>query len=559
MAERTLSELEDTITEGAARIDAAMCTWLLDVAEFDRRAGYEPWECRSMAHFLSWRCGVSLRTARDHVRVAHAVERYPTLCAAFADGALSYSKVRAITRIVTPETESILVEWALCATAAHMDKITAKRRSVNEHEKPTRYVDWGNDDDGTFYFERASVARGRRARRGRPASARDALATSDKNGSAEPLSDSDVRPTNADALVRDGRNDAGARPDSGVGGRPPHGAVPRTPAKPASFSASTVAQRRALNVRDGGCRFPGCPQRLFVDAHHVDYWENGGPTDLDNLVLLCRVHHRAIHHRGYRIEKGPRQRFRFFRPDGLELIAAPAAAKASGEIPRTGPSGTPITPGDAPAELGRPPPRLRHRHRRPALARRERPQTRTNDNALSQPSRIARGIIALMPAETPLESGTAGRRVFTWRRWEIYAVLLAVVGAAVLFIGAPLWLNFKFDREAHRFGTPAGMRLTDSTEVEGDFFCVITCLGKSTELRFTTDMDRPDACAVLRRHLRAHGYTPEPPPIGAAVPQDSSCFYWARAGRIRKNATITAAVLASEPTTAVIRFNANNG
>ncbi len=46
----------------------------------------------------------------------------------------------------------------------------------------------------------------------------------------------------------------------------------------------TVAQRRALLVRDGGCVFPSCDQRLFVDAHHVREWEHGGFTDLDNLT-----------------------------------------------------------------------------------------------------------------------------------------------------------------------------------------------------------------------------------------------------------------------------------
>jgi hypothetical protein len=47
------------------------------------------------------------------------------------------------------------------------------------------------------------------------------------------------------------------------------------------------AQRRALMVRDGGCRFPGCTERRYVEAHHVRHWIDGGPTDLSNLLLLC--------------------------------------------------------------------------------------------------------------------------------------------------------------------------------------------------------------------------------------------------------------------------------
>ena len=58
--------------------------------------------------------------------------------------------------------------------------------------------------------------------------------------------------------------------------------------------------RRALESRDRGCRFPGCGLR-FTDAHHVRHWADGGETKLDNLVLLCRFHHRLVHEEGYRV------------------------------------------------------------------------------------------------------------------------------------------------------------------------------------------------------------------------------------------------------------------
>ena len=78
-------------------------------------------------------------------------------------------------------------------------------------------------------------------------------------------------------------------------------------------------QRRALATRDGGCRFPGCTQCHRLVPHHVQWWSQGGPTDIDLLVLLCPTHHRAVHEVGYRVDALGEGRFRFFRPDGRPL------------------------------------------------------------------------------------------------------------------------------------------------------------------------------------------------------------------------------------------------
>ena len=64
-----------------------------------------------------------------------------------------------------------------------------------------------------------------------------------------------------------------------------------------------AALRRALAARDGGCRFPGCTNRLFTDAHHIEHWIDGGDTSLDNTVLLCRRHHRVLHEHGFSLEQ----------------------------------------------------------------------------------------------------------------------------------------------------------------------------------------------------------------------------------------------------------------
>ncbi len=64
-----------------------------------------------------------------------------------------------------------------------------------------------------------------------------------------------------------------------------------------------AALRRALDARDGGCRFPGCTNRIFTDAHHIEHWLDGGETNLGNTVLLCRRHHGYLHERGFSLEQ----------------------------------------------------------------------------------------------------------------------------------------------------------------------------------------------------------------------------------------------------------------
>jgi hypothetical protein len=82
------------------------------------------------------------------------------------------------------------------------------------------------------------------------------------------------------------------------------------------------ALRRALHARDRGCRFPGCGVR-HAHAHHIHHWANGGPTRLDNLALLCRRHHRAVHEEGYGVEQDADGRLTFRMPNGWPIPAVP--------------------------------------------------------------------------------------------------------------------------------------------------------------------------------------------------------------------------------------------
>ena len=80
------------------------------------------------------------------------------------------------------------------------------------------------------------------------------------------------------------------------------------------------ALRRALRMRDDGCQHPGCSRRRFLEAHHVVHWKNGGPTDLDNLVLVCRFHHMQVHENNFTVSSA-KPGWTFRRPDGTVIPA----------------------------------------------------------------------------------------------------------------------------------------------------------------------------------------------------------------------------------------------
>jgi hypothetical protein len=146
--------LEAEICELAGHLAAATCRYLLLLAEFDRRDGWAGWGIRSCAQWLSWKCGLSPATAREQVRVARALDGLPVVTQAFSAGRLSYSKVRALTRVATLDSEAELVETALVSTAAQLERIVAGLRKATRDEVVERHarrkVGWHHDEDGSF-------------------------------------------------------------------------------------------------------------------------------------------------------------------------------------------------------------------------------------------------------------------------------------------------------------------------------------------------------------------------------------------------------------------------
>jgi hypothetical protein len=113
--------LEREITDLCAQINAASYRLLQLIAELDDEAPWGAWGLTSCAHWLNWRCGISLNAAREKIRVAHALKSLPATSSAFASGQLSFSKVRALTRIADSSNEAQLLELAHHATAAQVE------------------------------------------------------------------------------------------------------------------------------------------------------------------------------------------------------------------------------------------------------------------------------------------------------------------------------------------------------------------------------------------------------------------------------------------------------
>jgi hypothetical protein len=358
-----------------ARLTAATACFVLAVAEYDRRRGWESWECRSMAHWLSWRCGISPAAGREHVRVGHALEDLPAIRERFRAGRLSYSQVRAVTRVATPDTDELLANLAGAMTAAQLEEVVRAFRRSNEVDEVAadarhtrRRLSYHWDDDGTlrgsFVLPAETGAVLVKAVEGSagPAEAQ-AAAEGGADGWAAARADALVAmaedhlasSTDAEAESADrylvnilvdqptllaGGSD-GDRVCEVEGGP---GLAPATVRRLACDNPSVTVTRsgdgsvldvgrrtrrigrrlrRALACRDGGCRFPGCTTKR-TQAHHIVHWADGGPTSMDNLVSLCSRHHHRHHEGGFRIERPRPGRLIFVRADGREIPDRPA-------------------------------------------------------------------------------------------------------------------------------------------------------------------------------------------------------------------------------------------
>src|SRR5450432_1962945 len=153
----SLAELEAQITELAGQLNAANYRWLTLIGEFDRRQGWWDGSLHSCAHWLNFKCGLNLGAAREKVRVAQALPGLPKIAASMGRGELSYSKVRALTRVAGAATEENLLMIALHGTAHHVERLVQGYRRAQEaqalsreaQQHVNRSVSYGYAEDGS--------------------------------------------------------------------------------------------------------------------------------------------------------------------------------------------------------------------------------------------------------------------------------------------------------------------------------------------------------------------------------------------------------------------------
>lgn len=356
-------------------MDRGESTWLEALAVFDRDQGWAADGQLSCVEWLMWRTGMSRATAFEKLRIARQLRDRPGVAAAFADGRLSYSAVRAITRIDDPDAgvDAALVDLAVAGRVVDVERaVRCYQLHAEQDRAPTDVADRrgvrilrGFDGTGRIEITLGDVEMEEFAAAlqafvdlgNRPAG--ESSAEDGKTGGESSREDSPAvigsqtwPARQADAfmdMVRVGLTHADdgqavgadrylvhviASPDRAelVDGEP---LDPATAAQigcdsstvthvvgdggePLALSRKTrvwsTAQRRAAMVRDGGaCRFPGCGRRI-ADLHHQHPWAQGGPTDLDNGFLVCPRHHTLLHS-GYQASGNPNGPLTFRRPD----------------------------------------------------------------------------------------------------------------------------------------------------------------------------------------------------------------------------------------------------
>ena len=392
----TADPLGDEIALLCAHLDAATYKLLRLLGRYDEEGRWGG-GFRSCAHWLAWRTGISIGPAREKVRVARCLPSLPRISEALASGELSYSKVRALTRVATPENEAELLTFAHHGTTSHVERLVRAWRRLDRNAdsqaarvQRRRLSVWLADDGsymvrgqltpevGALLVKALEAAEDKLYRAEHEAGVEDRKSPTQRRADALGLwLEEQVQPQvqlvvhsfegDDDGSARDGRARDGQGPDGQAEGAP----AALVTEDGSCVSAETCSRlacdaevvpiergadgsvldvgrrhrtvgwrlRKALDARDGGCRFPGCDSRMRTHAHHIKPWAAGGETAMKNLVLLCPFHHRAVHEGGWRVEMNEWGVPRFFNPLGVRVPVVPEAPDVGELVPGGAPAG----------------------------------------------------------------------------------------------------------------------------------------------------------------------------------------------------------------------------
>ena len=354
----TTSPRGQRIIELHAHMNAIDHAILTELREFDRGREWERDGATSCAAWLGWKIGTGRKASGERVRVARALGDLPKLDDAMRRGLLSYTQLRAITRIATPENEADLLLLAQSTSGSQLEKICKfirDRVAADQGVIPEEALRLGFETfrDGSKELRvRVRAEQALTFRKGVAAMkklsgdpdmtdadavvalAERATTPPDEQGIVpknvetllivdEAALREDVRPVETRCELEDGTPISAETARRLTCDSPVRKVTLRADGTPLDVGRRTrrVSKRlwKALKLRDRGCTFPGCSHRAFLDAHHIEHWSRGGETTQANLTLVCRRHHRYVHEGGFRVvasSQGPL----FYSPTGVLLV-----------------------------------------------------------------------------------------------------------------------------------------------------------------------------------------------------------------------------------------------
>lgn len=363
-------DLVEQIDSLHADVSARQRKLLRYVAEFDRRGRWRDDGCRDMAQWLSGRLGITNWAARRWVAAGYALENLPLISDALSSGVLCLDKVLELSRWATPETEKKLITWAKRVSAAAIrhkaDRANAPSLEEVQEVERIRSLRWWWFDEGRRMglegdFPAAQGAAIAKAIK-RVADKLPELPQEDMFPGFEHSAEDRLESRCADALfllasqtiTQDsdadratvvvhtalGMAEGAGRWSEIEGGPVINPEVARrlfcdarlqfvlTDDDGNALGIGRAARdvppwlMRELRFRDHGCTFPGCDMRAFLQAHHVRHWEDGGPTDLGNLVLTCHFHHKLVHEFRWNVTLEG-STVKWYRPNGKHYDPGP--------------------------------------------------------------------------------------------------------------------------------------------------------------------------------------------------------------------------------------------